>query len=130
MSAAVFRDRIMDLCGELPETSAAGREHVTFTVRGRAFAWFLHDHHGDGRTAVAVAPGPGRQQSLVSRNPDRYYVPPRAGRLGWVALRLDRPGVSWHEVGELLREAYRAAAPAHLAAQVRVSPPRGPEAGY
>ena len=117
----VYLDRISDICGELPETSAAGREQTVYSVRGRAFAWFLADHHGDGRLALAVAPGPGSQQRLVTRSPERYYVPREAGGRGWVALRLDRPGVDWSEVGHLLRHAYRAAAPGHLAAQVRVS---------
>ncbi|GAA0809570.1 MmcQ/YjbR family DNA-binding protein [Spirilliplanes yamanashiensis] len=120
-TAEVYLDRISDICGELPETSATGSPHPTYTVRGRAFAWFLDDHHGDGRLAVAVAPGPGWQQKLVARGPERYYVPRQAAGRGWVALRLDRPGVDWAEVGELLRRAYRAAAPEHLAAQVRVS---------
>jgi hypothetical protein len=120
-TAEVYLDRISDICGELPETSAAGLARPSYSVRGRTFAWFLADHHGDGRLAVAVAPGPGWQQKLVARAPDRYYVPRQAAARGWVALRLDRPGVDWAEVGELLRRAYCTVAPEHLAAQVRVS---------
>ena len=117
----VYRDRISDMCGELPEAMAAGHEHVTYSVRGRPFAWFLADHLGDGRLAVAVAPGPGGQQQLVARHPERYYVPRQGGTRGWVALRLDRPGVDWTEVADLLRRAYCGVAPRGLAAQVRVS---------
>ncbi len=117
----VYRDRIADLCGELPETTASGPAHVTFSVRGRPFAWFLDDHHGDGRLGIAVETGPGRQQTLMVDARDRYYVPRRMGGRGLIALRLDRPGVRWSEVAALLREAYRCAAPQHLAEGVRVS---------
>lgn len=115
---AVYRDRVADLCGELPEATAVGRERLTFRVRGTAFAYFLVDHHGDGRIGIAVGTGPGRQHALVAAHPTRYYVPVRAGARGWVALRLDRSGVDWSEVSALLREAYRLVAPPHLAAAV------------
>jgi phosphoribosylglycinamide formyltransferase-1 len=39
------------------------------------------------------------------------YIGPR----GWVALRLDIPGVDWNEVSELVRGSYRLVAPQKLA---------------
>ncbi len=43
------------------------------------------------------------------------YIGPR----GWVALRLDIPGVDWNEVAELIRGSYRLVAPQKLAYLVR-----------
>jgi hypothetical protein len=120
VDSTVYRDRVADLCGELPEAAAvpAAPNRLAFLVRGRAFAHFLVDHRGDGRVAVAVETPPGAQQRLVSSHPGRYHVPAGAGGFGWVALRLDRPRVDWSEVSALLRDAYRLAAPPHLATMV------------
>lgn len=46
------------------------------------------------------------------------YVPADVGVKGWVALRLDRPGVNWDEVAGLAFAAYRLRAPRRLAREV------------
>src|SRR5262245_17021440 len=47
------RERLLRLCRGLPEaTATAHDQHVGFQVRGRTFAWFVDDEHGDGRVAV------------------------------------------------------------------------------
>ena len=59
---------------------------------------------------------------LVRAEPTRYFVPPYVGKSGWVGAYLDkRP--DWEAIGDLLRDAYRLAAPKKLAAQLDAQPP-------
>jgi hypothetical protein len=112
------RARVAAICGALPEVAASGDQHVAFRVRGRTFAWYLEDHHGDGRVALCCKAAPGEQQALVAADPARYYRPAYLGARGWVAVRLDTGDVDWDEVAELALEAWRRTAPKRLLARV------------
>jgi hypothetical protein len=46
------RARLAEICLALPEATAEGERHVGFRVHGRTFAYYLDDHHGDGRVAL------------------------------------------------------------------------------
>lgn len=83
----------------------------------RMFAYFWHDHHGDGITAVLVkTSGIEEQQMLIEMEPDIYYKPAYLGPSGWVGVRLDRGEPDWELVEHRLRESWRLAAPPKLAA--------------
>lgn len=112
--------RLLGICETLPEfaVAVAGEQHLTLSVRGKTFAWYLDDHHGDGVVALCAKSTLDRQAELVGRHPDRYYVPAYVGVKGWVALRLDRPEVDWDEVADLAFAAYRLQAPRRLAREV------------
>ena len=112
------RARVVAICGALPEVTASGDQHVAFRVRGRTFAWYLEDHHGDGRVALCCKAALGEQQALVAADPARYYRPAYLGARGWVAVRLDTGDVDWDEVAELALEAWRCTAPKRLLARV------------
>lgn len=44
-----IRDRIIgDLC-KLPEAEAVHGGHLSLEIRGKRFAWYLENHHGDSR---------------------------------------------------------------------------------
>jgi hypothetical protein len=75
------------------------------------------DHHHGGPLAFWCAAPPGDQEALVRSDPGRFFVPPYVGHRGWVGVRLDVP-VDWQEIGEIVEEAYRAAAPAKLVAEL------------
>jgi len=109
--------RVRELCLELPEATekeAWGRP--TFRIRGKKmFAMFMDDHHGDGRLALWLNAAPGDQATLVESDPELFFVPPYMGPSGWIGLRLDRKP-DWDEVGELIEESYRLAAPKKLIA--------------
>lgn len=60
---------------------------------------------------------PGAQEALTGSAPDRYFRPPYVGHRGWIGVRLDGD-VDWAELTELCADAYRAVAPAKLAAQL------------
>src|SRR5262249_47558772 len=100
------RSRIVELVESLPEATAepCGRqqEHVAFKVRKKTFAYYLFDHHGDGRIALWCKAAAGEQGKLVKGDPDRYFVPAYLGPRGWVGLRLDRAKVDWNETANLI----------------------------
>jgi hypothetical protein len=111
--------RLAETCLALPEAMRedSGR-HATFRIRKRAFAYWLDDHHGDGRIGVVCKAHSGEADALVATDPERFYKPAYVGPRGWVGLRLDRSDVDWTEVTELVTESYLSMAPKKLAAQV------------
>jgi len=57
-------------CLALPEATRElmGR-HAGFKVRGRTFAWFLDDHHGDGIVAIACKVALGENEDMAKQDP-------------------------------------------------------------
>jgi hypothetical protein len=113
-------DRVTRICKGLPEAAyeLAGR-HASYTVRKKTFAYYLNDHHGDGIISVCCKVLPGDNAALIAAQPKKFYMPAYIGPRGWVALRLDIPGVDWDEVAELVRGSYRLVAPSKLAQLVK-----------
>jgi hypothetical protein len=103
--------RLVGICESLPDvqTAAIGRrsEHRSFLVRKKILAYYLVDHHGDGRIALWCKAAPGEQGRLVDEDPRRFFVPPYLGHRGWVGVRLDLGPVDWAQVAYLVRNAYR-----------------------
>ena len=114
------RARLLEICLALPDAEAVtpSGDFRTCFVRGKKFAYYLDDHHGDGIVSVCCKTGLIAQAELVAAEPERFYVPAYIGHRGWVAVRLDLASVDWDEVSELVRESYRAVAPKRLAALV------------
>jgi hypothetical protein len=96
------------------DVSGVGDGHLAFRVKQKTFAYYLHDHHGDGRIALCCKAPPGEQGRLVEADPDRFFVPPYLGPKGWVACRLDLRSVDWEEVQNLVFAAYFLTAPVSL----------------
>jgi hypothetical protein len=111
-------ERLVAICEALPEATVSGDGHLRFEVRNKTFAYYLQDHHGDGRLALCCKAAPGEQAALIASDPERFYRPAYLGSRGWVSLRLDLPDVDWDEVAELATDAYRLTAPKRLAARV------------
>ena len=83
---------------------------------GKMCAYFTHDHHGDGTTALIVkTSGQEEQAMLIDADPDLYYRPAYFGPSGWVGLRLDGGDVDWDLVEERLTKSWRLVAPKKLA---------------
>lgn len=112
------RTRVTGIALALPEATAEGGQHIGFKVRGRSFAWYQEDHHGDGRISLVVKAAPGEAAALIAAAPDRLHVPHYLGARGWVGVWLDTETVDWDEVTELLTESYLLVAPKRLAARV------------
>jgi predicted DNA-binding protein (MmcQ/YjbR family) len=88
-----------------------------FRVRGKTFAAYLVNHHGDGRIALWLNAPDGAQHARVSMQPKFFFVPPYVGPKGWLGVHLDQ-GLSWDEIAELAREAYEKVAPPALSIEI------------
>jgi len=92
-----------------------------FRVRGKTFATFALNHHGDGRVALWLNALPGSQELHVAAQPAHFFVPPYVGTRGWLGMILDR-GLAWKRIAALVREAYETAAPAELRERIGKTP--------
>src|SRR5579875_3031218 len=96
--------KVSSLCLALPNALRTDQgDHAAFSVRGKKFAYFLNDHHGDGIVSVCARAFPGESESLIRTHPEQFYSPAYIGPRGWVGLRLDRGPIDWNEVRDLLR---------------------------
>src|SRR5213075_3246348 len=117
--SASKRDRVRALCEALPHTERTVQgDHDTYRVRGKVFAYFLDDHHGDGIVSVCVKSELGENVDRARRDPERYYLPAYIGPRGWFGLRLDRGRVDWREVANVVERSYRLTAPMTLLAKL------------
>ncbi|WOF41748.1 phosphoribosylglycinamide formyltransferase [Sphingopyxis indica] len=84
-------------------------------VKGKKFAWFSADHHGDGRTALLVKiSGAEEQAMLIEQDEARYFRPAYFGD-GWIAIRLDLGDNDWEHLAGWIAKSWRAVAPKKLA---------------
>ena len=112
--------RLRDICEPYPEvTERPSHGAPTWYVRGKkAFVTLWADgHHADHFPHLWCAGPPGAQEALAGSDPGRFFRPPYVGHRGWIGMRLDG-AVDWAEVAELCADAYRAVAPAALAARL------------
>lgn len=108
-------EQIRALALALPDTEErASHGQPTFFVAGKMFAQFRHDHHGDGRTIVAVKTADAEEaRMLIEAAPDSYsrvaYF-----RAEWVGLALGGDEVDWEHVGDRVARSWELAAPRRL----------------
>ncbi len=113
------RDFVMEVIETLPEAQCVPHEaHLSLEVRSKRFAWFLDDHHGDGRVSLHVKSTDTRRSQLISTLPDQAFIPSHVGRFGWVGLWLDVDSVDWQAVRCVLVDGYRSVAPKSLLAKL------------
>ena len=118
-----------DACLWLPEAEEfLSHGSPNFRVRGKTFATYVVNHHGDGRVALWLNALPGSQELYVREQPEHFFVPPYVGPRGWLGVILDQ-GIAWKRVVSLVREAYEKVAPADLRARIGKTPMlNGPDA--
>jgi hypothetical protein len=109
------RVRVIELCSSLPEVEVRDLKHIAFLVRKRTFAYYLCDHHGDGRVSLCVKTSGEEHRDLIQLTPHRFFLPPYIGKRGWVGLFLDLEMVDWREASDLVLGSYRLIAPKRLA---------------
>lgn len=103
------------ICLSLPEAVRKDlNDHADFRVRGKVFAYFLNNHHGDGIVSVCCKSALGENVDRASREPERFYLPAYIGHRGWFGLRLDLGAVDWLEVRNLVELSYDLVAPKKL----------------
>jgi predicted DNA-binding protein (MmcQ/YjbR family) len=107
--------RLSAICAALPESQRKLMgDHADFRVRGKVFAYFLNNHHGDGIVSVCCKSALGENVDRASREPQRFYLPAYIGPRGWFGLRLDGDAIDWREVKDLIGSSYRLVAPKTL----------------
>ena len=121
---------VREVMASFPETEEViSHGSPSFKVRGRTFATYTINHHGDGRVALNLDAPAGAQQLYTEMEPEYYFVPPYTGPKGWLGIELDK-GLSWNTVAVRVREAYEKAAPARLVETlgdtVEITPPDRP----
>jgi len=109
--------KVRAICMALPAaTEKVSHGAPTFFIeKGKVFAYFSHNHHNDGRTAVHVkTSGFDEQAMLVEADPDLYYIPPYIGTAGWIGVRLDAGDTDWDHIGDKIAQSWELVAPAKL----------------
>jgi predicted DNA-binding protein (MmcQ/YjbR family) len=89
--------------------------------KGKVFAVFALNHHGDGHVALWLNTPALEQSRLIASAPKHIFKPQYVGPSGWIGVELNR-GFSWKRVIELVHMAYTNSSPAKLAAQVAKPP--------
>jgi predicted DNA-binding protein (MmcQ/YjbR family) len=113
---------VREVCLWFPETEEViSHGSPDFRVRGKTFATYVVNHHGDGRLALWLAAPPGAQQHYTESEPKHFFVPPYVGPRGWLGVHLNK-GLDWTRIAAHVREAYVAAAPKKLGAQTGPAP--------
>ena len=108
--------RLTKICLALPEAERGLRgDHADSRVRGKVFAYFLDNHHGDGIVSVCCKSSLGENVDRAAREPERYYLPAYIGPRGWFGMRLDIGRINWREVADIVGMSYSLAAPKTLA---------------
>ena len=113
-----INEAVREVCLSFPESEEVpSRGSPDFRVRGKTFATYAVNHHGDGRIALWLNAPDGAQRFYSENEPECYFVPPYVGPRGWLGVELDK-GLDWRTIAKRVREAYEKAAPASLARAV------------
>lgn len=109
--------RVREIALALPE-AAERLSHGSpgfHIAKGKFFAYFSHDLHASGETAVVVkTSGAEEQAMLIEADPGCYYKPPYLGTSGWVALRVATPDIDWDRVADRIAASWELVAPRRL----------------
>lgn len=105
--------RVRKMCLALPEVSERlSHSAETFFAGKKVFAYFLDNHHGDGRLAIWIPAPAGMQAALIAAAPATYFRPPYVGYRGWIGILLRE--IDDEELGFHLRSAWELVAPKRL----------------
>ena len=106
--------RLRGLALALAETDEVVSHGIpAFRVAGKMFAYYRHDHHGDGRTVVCVkTSGRDEAEMLIEADPDVFNKPAYLWPSGWVGMSL--VDCDWDHVAGRLGTSWRLAAPRRL----------------
>ncbi|HZF24672.1 MAG TPA: MmcQ/YjbR family DNA-binding protein [Steroidobacteraceae bacterium] len=120
---------VREVCLSFPEAEEyLSHGSPNFRVRGKTFATYVVNHHGDGRIALWLNAPPGSQEQHTRAAAKHFFVPPYVGPRGWLGVQLDK-GLSWQHIAALVREAYEKVAPRALSGQIgktiEIEPPTG-----
>jgi predicted DNA-binding protein (MmcQ/YjbR family) len=121
-AARTIPKAVRELCLAFPDAEEfESHGSPNFRARkGKIFAVFALNHHGDGHVALWLNT-PALEQSRLLASSKHIYKPPYVGPSGWIGVELNK-GMSWKRVCELAHLAYVNSSPAKLAARVAKAP--------
>jgi predicted DNA-binding protein (MmcQ/YjbR family) len=114
---------VRELCLAFPEVEEfESHGSPNFRARkGRVFAVWALNHHGDGHVALWLNTPAAEQSRLIASSSRHIFKPQYVGPSGWIGVELNR-GFSWKRVIELVHLAYLNSTPARLAARAQKAP--------
>jgi len=113
LSDEMYLVQVRRWCLALPEVEEKeGWGSPYFRVKGKMFAMYLNNHHGDGRIALWLKAPPGIQEMLVEAAPEKFFIPPYQGPFGWIGVHLNH--CEEDEIAAHVEQAYRMVAPKKL----------------
>jgi predicted DNA-binding protein (MmcQ/YjbR family) len=115
-------EAVRELCLAFPEAEEF-ESHGSPNYRarkGKVFAVWALNHHGDGHVGLWLNT-PAMEQSRLLASSRHLYRPPYVGPSGWIGVELNK-GFSWKRVCELAHQAYLNSSPAKLAARAAAPP--------
>src|SRR5688572_22196489 len=105
---------VREVCLSFPEAEEfVSHGAPNFRVRGKTFAMYVVNHHGDGRVALWLTAPEGAQEHYTRSEPKHFFVPPYVGPRGWLGVHLNK-GLSWKRIAEITRAGYEKVAPTAL----------------
>ena len=111
-------DAVQRLCLRLPEAEEyTSHGSPNYRVRGKTFATYTINHHGDGRIALLVNRSVPDQTALIENEPSHFFVPPFVGHRGWEGIHLNQ-GLAWSRINHELEAGYMRVAPKALAVAI------------
>jgi predicted DNA-binding protein (MmcQ/YjbR family) len=114
-------EAVREICLSFPETEETeSHSMMNFRVRGKTFATYAINHHGDGRVALWLEALPGSQDLYTKMESEHYFVPQYVGPKGWLGVQLNT-GLSWDSVIKRVSEAYEKVAPSELTGTVNAN---------
>jgi phosphoribosylglycinamide formyltransferase 1 len=119
--------RVGEIAMALPQVEARSSHgapgwRVGGEKSGKFFAYVSVRHHGEDAVALLVkTSGADEMNALIEAEPELYYRPAYYGASGWIALKLDRPGVDWAHVADWLAKSWRSVAPAKLSRMIDIA---------
>jgi predicted DNA-binding protein (MmcQ/YjbR family) len=112
--ARSVNEAVREVCLSFPEAQeVVSHGFPDFRVRGKTFASYVVNHHGDGRVALWLNSPAGAQDHYSKSQPRHFFVPPYVGPRGWLGVHLNK-GISWQRIASLTRQAYEKVAPPAL----------------
>jgi len=123
--ARTIETAVRELCLAFPEAEEfESHGSPNFRARkGRVFAVWALNHHGDGHVGLWLNT-PALEQSRLLAGSKHLFKPPYVGPSGWIGIELNQ-GVPWQRVVELVHLAYVNSSPAKLAALAKQPPAVG-----
>lgn len=102
---------VREVCLGFPESAEViSHGSPDFRVRGKTFATYAVNHHGDGRIALwlklSLSFWVGVDRQAMLTGDERYEIPPYMGHNGWIALDVTKH-LDKDEARELALSSYR-----------------------